>query len=62
MRLARILVDGVPKAVVVEDGIAYEAQGDWFVERPHRGRSLGPLSRFVCCHQWSDQARSWRSG
>lgn len=46
MRLARILVDGVPKAVVVEDGIAYEAQGDWFVERPHRGRSLGPFESF----------------
>ncbi|MCM8745900.1 fumarylacetoacetate hydrolase family protein [Thermomicrobium sp. CFH 73360] len=46
MELARILVDGVPKAVVVEDGIAYEAQGDWFVERPRRGRPLGPFESF----------------
>nr|WP_286207217.1 fumarylacetoacetate hydrolase family protein [Thermomicrobium sp. CFH 73360] len=40
------MVDGVPKAVVVEDGIAYEAQGDWFVERPRRGRPLGPFESF----------------
>lgn len=46
MRLARILVDGVLKAVVVEDGIAYEAQGDWFVGRPRRGRALGPFESF----------------
>ncbi|MFN3335966.1 MAG: fumarylacetoacetate hydrolase family protein, partial [Thermomicrobium sp.] len=39
-------IDEVPKTVVVEDGIAYEAYGDWFVERPRRGCALGPFESF----------------
>ncbi|MDW8059086.1 MAG: fumarylacetoacetate hydrolase family protein [Thermomicrobium sp.] len=46
MRLARILVDGVSTPVLVEDGIAYEALGDWFGGRPQRGRALGPFESF----------------
>jgi 2-keto-4-pentenoate hydratase/2-oxohepta-3-ene-1,7-dioic acid hydratase in catechol pathway len=47
MKLARILVDGTPTAVVVEDGVAYEAHGDWFVGEPRRGRELGLFEAFT---------------
>jgi 2-keto-4-pentenoate hydratase/2-oxohepta-3-ene-1,7-dioic acid hydratase in catechol pathway len=51
MKLARILVDGTPTVVVVEDGVAYEAHDDWFggeaftvlppVERPSKIVAVG---------------------
>ncbi|MDW7982459.1 MAG: fumarylacetoacetate hydrolase family protein [Thermomicrobium sp.] len=47
MRLARIVVDGVSIPVVVEDGWAYEAEGDWFAGPPRRGRAVGPFERFT---------------
>ncbi|WP_448575482.1 fumarylacetoacetate hydrolase family protein [Thermomicrobium sp.] len=47
MKLARILVDGTPTAVVVEDGVAYEAHGDRSVGEPRRGRELGLFATFA---------------
>lgn len=47
MRLARILVEGVPTPVIVSQGIAYRSEGEWFGSCPRRGEALGTFESFA---------------
>ncbi len=58
MQLARILADGVPRSVAVEEGIAYEVEEDWFIEHPRRKCALGLVESFCLVPSMEQPSRS----